>query len=352
MKKLLKLTRFRKIPLKIYFIFLIFFGPKCLINATEENKTPSSREYPYQISQYVVGPKNQADYQTIQSALDKANEAGGGTIYVKPGLYTEDLTLYNGVDMWAAIGVSDGKTCIIKGTHTPPLHGNITLRNVFFESEKDILNSQESGDANIYLIDCTFSVLDGYVLNLPNWSGVLSGFNLGDMGSKNNGGINNLGGSPICLYNLTLGAGSKRPMIISGPVTIFNAIVQPPMNLLKKASGLIAGGSLFRNTISFFDEASLKFYNSVIDSNSNPAIRYYSSRDTRLALVVIDSSSNPVIDGKAEGKLIIGSVVFTDNINISSSVSIDDKGTMITGRIVDLDSSTKLQRATIVEGTE
>ena len=66
--------------------------------ATWDNFAGTVSDFP--ITPYVVGPAGQADYQTIQDGIDAANAAGGGVVYVQPGSYTEDLTLYDGVDLY------------------------------------------------------------------------------------------------------------------------------------------------------------------------------------------------------------------------------------------------------------
>lgn len=47
----------------------------------------------YPITPYVVGPVGQAGYQTIQSAVNAAQNAGGGTVFVMPGTYTENVSI-------------------------------------------------------------------------------------------------------------------------------------------------------------------------------------------------------------------------------------------------------------------
>lgn len=52
----------------------------------------------YNITDYIVDSVSPGSpYNTIQSALDAANTAGGGQVYIRPGFYTEDLTLYDKV---------------------------------------------------------------------------------------------------------------------------------------------------------------------------------------------------------------------------------------------------------------
>jgi hypothetical protein len=62
---------------------------------------------------YTVG-KNE-EYKTIQSAIDSANLHGGGTVYLEPGKYYENLTLYPGITL-EGCGIADLRFVCIYGT--------------------------------------------------------------------------------------------------------------------------------------------------------------------------------------------------------------------------------------------
>lgn len=122
--------------------------------------TPSAAGYP--ITPYVVGPAGQAGYQTIQSAIDAANAAGGGTVWIQPGTYVENLTLYEEVDLIAYRGGVGNpgtisvpppivESVIIQGNLTldssaPPGHSSYnTITNIDFVSN--------SGDIITFITD-------------------------------------------------------------------------------------------------------------------------------------------------------------------------------------------------------
>jgi hypothetical protein len=83
----------------------------------------------YPVTPFVVGPKGQAGYQTIQSAVNAAQLAGGGIVYIQPGTYVENITMTTGVDLVAWIGSSGNIGYTITGTETLPvtIQGNFTL---------------------------------------------------------------------------------------------------------------------------------------------------------------------------------------------------------------------------------
>jgi hypothetical protein len=128
----------------------------------------------YPITPYVVGPVGQAGYQTIQSAINAANTAGGGAVYVQPGTYTENLILYPSI---AVVGTSNEYVDPINiiGTHTPPTTGLISFENINFASTSHIFSSAAAGTGDILLRNVVSNPFSGggsgYTLNLANWTG-------------------------------------------------------------------------------------------------------------------------------------------------------------------------------------
>ena len=80
----------------------------------------------YSNSRYIVDNVTPTTpYQTIQSAIDAANAAGGTNIvYIRAGSYSEALTLYNGIHLAG----SENDIVTINGQHTPPASGAISFR--------------------------------------------------------------------------------------------------------------------------------------------------------------------------------------------------------------------------------
>jgi len=119
---------------------------------------------------YVVGPSGKAGYTTIQAALDAANADDGGTVAIQNGTFTEDLTLYDAVNI---IGASLGVVKIV-GAHTPPIAGTATFLNITFEDPLSIFISASAGTCNLSFRSCIFSVSNGYSFDLENWTGIIS----------------------------------------------------------------------------------------------------------------------------------------------------------------------------------
>jgi len=283
--------------------------------------TPTSQGYP--ITPYVVGLVNFAGYQTIQSAINAAHTAGGGTIYIQPGTYTENLTLFNKVDLWGAVGIADSGTCTIIGTHTPPISGEITIRNIFLQSATNIFSSSSAGTSAIILIDVAIKVTNGYTFNLPNWTsaGSFTGFDIGEIGSTNDGWINNTGGAFVFMTNATIGAGSSNTMITSGSSFIFGCDVQCPANFQTGASSEIDGGTIFNGTVTLSNNSTGTINNSTFITNSNSAIIINSSGNWTVSCCTINSSNNPCIAGTGAGILTLADITYINNSSIANTVT-------------------------------
>ena len=91
---------------------------------------------------FVVGPILGAgcNYTVIQTAINDAFAAGGGTILIRPGTYTEDLILQPTVDLVGVCG--DGREfpalVNIIGTHSRNGNGITVVENIFFDQPAGI----------------------------------------------------------------------------------------------------------------------------------------------------------------------------------------------------------------------
>lgn len=148
----------------------------------------------YAISKYIVDATGGGTHTTIQGAINEANSAAiDATIYIRPGLYTESLTLYDGIDL---VGKNTNTTIV--GTHTPSAAGSIQLFSLTLQSATDIFSSAAAGTTSIEVFDCVIDCTNGYLYNLLNWTGTLAG-DLNYIGGTNNGVVNNTGGASVFL---------------------------------------------------------------------------------------------------------------------------------------------------------
>ncbi len=279
--------------------------------------TINPRVNAYPITPYVVGPIGAAGYQTIQSAINAANLAGGGMVYIQPGTYTENLTFFDKIQLVVVEYINDPQTTII-GIHTPPTTGAIALRGLVLQSATDIFNSNAVGSSAISILECTFNITSGYIFNLPNWSG--NGFNINDCGelSTNNGVLNNSGTAGFFSNNCQIGAGSTKTFTANGSVRLDLTFLNCPAN--------ISGGNLFINFALFGQTLTLSgntFGNIFLGDffpGSGPALVMNTSGAINLFETTINTSNNPAISGTGIGILTYEDVIFLQNSIIAGTV--------------------------------
>lgn len=282
----------------------------------------------YPITPFVVGPIGQAGYQTIQSALDAANVAGGGSVYVQAGAYVENLTLYPNVQIVGVTGNSDetgvGTDITISGTHTPSDTGYTTISNVYLESTGDILFSIDAGTCDIALQNCNIGITgSGYTFNLVNWTGQLIKYDVQD-NSVNNGVVNNTAGANCFFQNSNMGAGTANSMVTSGITTMKRVHMQAPWSA---GSGtlVVADFATFTRPVTMNGTAGGEFNFCRLSPStftSDPGLIWNSSALVlELEMCIIDSTNTFAIDGTGTGNLVVGSVGFVQSTGINPAIT-------------------------------
>lgn len=270
----------------------------------------------FPITPFVVGPVGLGGYQTIQSALNAANLAGGGAVYVQPGTYTESLTLYDNTQVVGAVGFADTGDLIIVGVHVPPASGGFIFRNVTLQSATHIFNSAVAGSAHLLIGDAAIIVTNGYTFNLPNWTGKLETFDVNDRGSTNDGYVNNTGGAEVAIFTSAVGAGSGNTMTVSGVTSIFTCAVGCPLNCIT-GSVVFLEGNVHTDTITFSNNSSGEIVYSEIDAQ----ITMSSSAAWLISETTINTASNPAIAGAGAGTLTLGGITFVSGNNIAGTLT-------------------------------
>ncbi len=289
------------------------------------------------ISKYIVDKDGSTGYITVQSALDKANIAGGGIVYVRPGIYIENLTCYDKTEIVGAVGQVGSGNVIIQGTHIPPTSGTFSITRIQLNSATDVFNSAIAGTATISINECVLNVTNGYTLNLPNWIGQFRFDNCGAFGTDD-GFINNTAGATIFTNNSQLGAGTANTYTANGIIRHDLTYIVCPANLTGSGSniGLLSvfgntltlggsaswefdNGSKFFNTLTISASASVKIYNSIFDTGANQAINH-SGLPLTISDVTIDSTNALPIGGT--GVLHIGSITFINNNAIAGTIAL------------------------------
>jgi hypothetical protein len=283
--------------------------------------TPTSSGYP--ITPYVVGPVGQAGYQTIQSAVNAANAAGGGQVWIQEGTYTENLTLFSGIQLSSP---SEQSVTII-GTHTPPSSGTLNIFRLTLQSATNIFSSNAAGTAAIIMEDCSVAVTNGYTFNLPNWtaSGSVAVQDIGPFGT-NDGFINNTGGCQFFAFSCGIGNGTANPMILSGTVGMGpGAQVGCPIHLVTGAN-FSSTSNEYSQTITCSNNSTGSFEGDIFSTGTTVPITQSSSGSFILANVLINTSHNPAIAGAGAGVLSLDNITFTGNDIIANTLTLSTTG--------------------------
>jgi pectin methylesterase-like acyl-CoA thioesterase len=300
------------------------------------------------LSQYVVGPSPDAKYQTIQSAITAAAAAGGNAIvYVKPGTYTENLTLSAGIDIvgTSACALTNPQVTVI-GVHTPPATGNVGFYGLTLESATHIFSSVAAGSGTLVLYSCSLNCTNGYTYNLPNWVGTLGVNNCNNAGT-NDGGVNNTGGATVQIVTTGLGNGTGNTMTISGPVLISGVEnVGCPVNFVTGTNAEISD-STFNGTVTFSNNSTALINGCIFDTGSSAAITMSSSAAVKLSDSTVNTSASTAISGSGAGLLTLGSVTFLNNSTVSRSLNVagsnsSSGGIIQTGAVIETFPNTYL----------
>lgn len=118
-------------------------------------------------TQYVVDqsatPGSDAEYTTIQAAINAAAAGGGGEVYVRVNTvpYTENLTLIGGVNVNAVspdgrLGPYGGSTVLLVGNHTFTGSGAVIIKGMLLNNTAGTLLTQSNttGICLVGFIDC------------------------------------------------------------------------------------------------------------------------------------------------------------------------------------------------------
>lgn len=275
----------------------------------------------YPITPYVVGPVGAAGYQTIQSAVNAANLAGGGIVGVQPGNYTENLTLFNGVHITGITFADAGGGVNITGVHTPPTTGGFVFNNVKLISATNVFSSAAAGSAHLVIANAQIAVTNGYTFNLPNWTGKLESFDVNAAVGTNDGYVNNSGGSEVDIFECSVGSGTVNSMIVSGFTLGAGANIYCPVNFTSTATGTF-DYSDFNQNVTFSNSSSGEFSSCRIATGNSQAITMNSSSNWTITSSTIATTNNPAVGGTGTGILTYEDIIFTNNANFAGTLTL------------------------------
>jgi hypothetical protein len=277
---------------------------------------------------FSVGPIGIGLYQTIQSAINAAETAGGGTVLIHEGIYTENLVFTTGtvqlLGFTSNSDVSDGVSAItISGTHTPPDTGILSASNIFFDSTGDIFLSTDAGSTVISMDNCNVNISgSGYTFNLVNWTGTFNKFDVHDT-SINNGVVNNTAGATCFFVNSDMGGGTANTMITTGSTTMQRVLVAPPWDA-QSGTVIIADYTTFQSTVTVETGSGGAFYFCRFTPtflSGGAALVYNSASVCEINDCIMDSTATFTIDGTGTGPLVLGAIDFVEGTAINPALT-------------------------------
>lgn len=158
------------------------------------------------------GLSSGATHSTIAAALTSASS--GDTIFIKPGIYTENLTLKAGVNLTALPGDPYTPNVTIVGKLTATFAGTASISNIRLQTNSDFFLSVTGSNATIiYVLNCYLNMVNntGIQFTSSSSSSRVYCFNCnGDLGTT---GIaiysSSSAGSIIIRYSIIFNSGNS-----------------------------------------------------------------------------------------------------------------------------------------------
>jgi len=274
------------------------------------------------ITKYVVDSvAGETSYTTIQSAITAANTAGlDATIYIRPGAYTENLTLYDGIDLVGAQASPRGPNVNITGTHVLPASGNISIKNLSFTHTGNQFAPAGASSISLSFDNCRFNITtSGRTVNIPGSANSSVIFNNCLDVSTVNGIYNNASTGALYIYNSTLGADTTLALTIGGNLTIEGSRIN--CSVTPVAGNCNFHSTVFTDLISTVGTGEVYFKNCALSRSGGVVITHNSTGIMQLIDTSIDCDIATVIAGA--GDITFSSVSFLDGREIAGTIGQD-----------------------------
>lgn len=120
------------------------------------------------ITPYVVAASD-APYTSIQTAINAAAAAGGGTVALRSGIYVENITLSAGVNLVGFSGFSLTPSTVINGTVTASFAGSVTITNIgITENVGSPIVISGAAATTLILLNCVINCANSDVISCTN----------------------------------------------------------------------------------------------------------------------------------------------------------------------------------------
>lgn len=282
---------------------------------------------------YIVDPSLtvglRGTFTTIQSAITAAS--AGQTIFIRPGTYTENLTLKSGVNLTAFTGDSfvngsNSPNVIILGKATATFAGSCSISNVTLKTNGDFCLSVTGTNATeIELINCFVFANNNNAIQYTTSSSSSKIECIsckGDIGALGNAYFTHSSAGAIKIYNGVWGnnAASVTASTVSGSgsINIYNAYFANSITT-SSTSSFVANGSQLVNALIINGTGSNSIYECNVQGATSSAISVGTGATLILADSNIDSTNTNAITGA--GTIQFGAVVFSNSSSLINTTT-------------------------------
>jgi len=181
----------------------------------------------FNISDYIFQPGRFYPYLTLQNCINQATtDATNAVIYVKEGQVVENLDFSSITHAVTIVGASNTLS-EITGVHT--LHPTIpvSFENIILSSPDYAFNEATAGSAPLLFDSCVFNMINGTLVNLPNWTGPITFENCID-NSTTNSLVNNTSTAEVYIRKSRVGNGANA-MLCNNSLLIEHSEVDCPI---------------------------------------------------------------------------------------------------------------------------
>jgi|SRR5271170_3380980 len=309
---------------------------------------------------FIVDKLGNGDFTTIASALTAATS--DDTIFIRPGTYTENLTLVVGVNLTAFESDAAGGTVIINGNCTLSTAGTVTISGIELQTNS-ANNITVSGSAAsiLNLINCNINCLNNTGISFSSSSGS-SVINV-------NNCTGNLGTTGIALFahsaagNLIFtgcsitntGASTTASTCSSGLISLVSTLIKSPITT--SSTGVIAtlqssiDPGAFNTTALTHGGSSASNVNFTTFGSGTASAVSISTTLTMIKCSINSTNATAVVTGG--GTINYQSMTFSNSGTVINTTTQTNSGTLIGSKNTAPSSGFLGQqiRATVVQGS-
>lgn len=286
-------------------------------------------------SSFVVDPDSDyGTHTTIQAAITSASS--GEVIIIRPGTYTEDLTLKAGVDLVSlgATYLNSGQVTIVGKCTLSSGHGVCSISNVIFQTNSDYnIVVSGSDDSYIKCYNCVFNIINNTAISYTNSSassGILVDSCFGDISAtgitffecSGSGTFGNFGSIFLRNVNIRNSAESTTASnTSSSQVAIYNSRIHFALSTTSTGTYDIYNSTFSnqnQNTTCLVTAGTgtCSFKYSTLSSGSSSALSIGSGTIVNFSACTVSSSNTNAITGA-------GTIVYTPIHFLSSSSTVN-----------------------------